>query len=62
MTRPLMRERIIEVVGLYISGLRKRTSLRCTASRGKEDAMNMRVRQFWAPVLATVLVSVSVRA
>ena len=40
-----MRERIIEVVEPYISGLRKRTSLRCTASREQEDAMNMRVRQ-----------------
>lgn len=45
-----MRERIVEVVEPYISGLRKRTSLRCTASREKEDAMNMRVRQLWAPV------------
>ena len=56
-----MRERIIEVVEPYISGLRKRTSLRCTASREKEDAMNMRVRQLWAPVLSTFLVSVSVQ-
>jgi hypothetical protein len=48
-----MRERIIEVVEPYISGLRKRTSLRCTASREKQAAMNMRVRQLWAPVLST---------
>ena len=56
-----MSERIIEVVEPYISGLRKRMSLRCTASREKEDAMNMRVRQLWAPVLSTFLVSVSVQ-
>ena len=42
MMRALKRERIIEVVEPYISGLRKRTSLRWTASREKEDAMNMR--------------------
>ncbi len=56
-----MRERIIAVVELYISRLRKRTSLRCTASREKGDAMNMRVRELWAPVLSTFLVSVSVQ-
>jgi len=37
MTRALMRERIIEVVEPYISGLRKRATLRSTASREKED-------------------------
>ena len=56
-----MRERLMEVVEPYISELRKRTSLRCTVSREKEDAMNMRVRQLWAPVLSTLLVSVSVQ-
>ena len=61
MTRALMRERIMEDLEPYISGLRKRTSLRCTASREKEDAMNMRVRQLWAPLLSTLLVSVSVQ-
>jgi hypothetical protein len=56
-----MRERIIEVVEPHISGLRKRTSLRGIASREREDGMNMRVRQLWAPVLFTSLVSVSVQ-
>jgi hypothetical protein len=32
-----MRERIIEAVEPYLSGLRKRTSLRGTASREKEE-------------------------
>lgn len=52
-----MRERIMEVVEPYISGLQKRTSPRCTASREKEDAMNMRLRQLWTPVLSAFLVS-----
>jgi hypothetical protein len=56
-----MHERITEVVEPYMSGLRKPTSLRRTASREKEDAMNRRVRQLWAPVLFTFLVSVSVQ-
>lgn len=30
--------------------------------RDKEDAMNMRVRQLWAPVLSTVLISVAVQS
>lgn len=57
MTRAVMRERIMEVVEPYISGLQKRTSPRCTASREKEDAMNMRLRQLWTPVLSAFLVS-----
>jgi hypothetical protein len=28
---------------------------------GKENAMNMRVRQLWAPVLSTFLISVAVQ-
>ena len=59
MTRALMREWIIVVVEPYISGPAKADV--CTASREKEDAMNMRVRQLWAPVLFTFLVSVAVQ-
>jgi hypothetical protein len=35
--------------------------LRERIEREKQDAMNMRVRQLWAPVLSTCLISVSVQ-
>jgi hypothetical protein len=55
-----MRDQI-EVVEPYIFGLRKRTPLSAPPQCKREDGMNMRVRQLWAPVLSTFLVSVSLQ-